>query len=143
MIAYHRSMRILRIGWLPLLAVLTAAAMIRSWIGDPYRPEVELRDQYGHNGEGALVRGLVLVAIELVVLLAILRPWSYHRSWGRALAAAIALAPWTLLSTVLTMHAGGVISLHALWLWIAGFVLWPMFLVSAIGSARSGSANKR
>jgi hypothetical protein len=70
---------------------------------------------YGHNQFGALANGIMLTVLELVVLLAILRPWSYDRSWGRSLVAALLLLPVTAFSMLMTMHAGGIITLHFLW----------------------------
>jgi hypothetical protein len=53
---------------------------------------------------------------ELGVLVAILRPWSYQKSWGRALGALGACLPLTFFALLLTMHAGSVASVHALWM---------------------------
>lgn len=90
--------------------------MVRSYLGDPPDPSREGTAAYGHNHAGALVDGLLWSASEVVILYAILRPWSYRRSWGRAAGALALLLPWTAMSMVLTMHAGGVVVLHFLWL---------------------------
>jgi hypothetical protein len=76
--------RALRIAPLPLLWLTTVILMARSWAGDPYDPTLEGTDRYGHNHDGALTDGVAFTVIELAVLLAILRPWSYDRSWGRS-----------------------------------------------------------
>lgn len=133
-------MRAIHIGWLPLLAVLTAGAMIRGWINDPYSPTHD-RD-YGHNHEGALVQGLCMLAIEIAIAVAILRPWSYCRSWGRALSLSLLLVPWTMLATVAAMHAGSVFTTHALWLWLLTFIVGLMFVVSALASAAAHYASR-
>lgn len=90
--------------------------MARDYLADPPSAAWVGTQAYGHNHEGALVQGLVFTAIELVVLLALLRPWSYDRAWGRALVTLLLLAPWTLFAMMMTMHAGGVLVLHFLWL---------------------------
>ena len=101
----------------PLAWASVAAAMGASWSSDPYDPALTGTDAYGHNGEGGLSFGLMLTGIEALVLLFALRPWSYTaRSWARPLVTLGAALPWTLLSALLTMHAGGIIVLHLLWL---------------------------
>ena len=55
---------------------------------------------------GELARILTVAAGEIIVLLAILRPWSYRRSWGRALLAFAVLSPWLLLWGAVGLHAG-------------------------------------
>ena len=131
------AMRLLRIAWLPLLASLVSATMVRDWYRDPWPPATPQQHPYGHNAEGSLVLGLTMVWIEVVVLLAVLRPWSYARSWGRALTATAMWLPWALYGTLLAMHAGGVIIVHTLWLWLALLVLVGMAIGSGIAAARS------
>jgi hypothetical protein len=62
----------------------------------------------------AIVAVSVAGLIEIALLYAILRPWSYHRNWGRALVAALIFAPWTCL--VLIIPIPGVMTAHKLWL---------------------------
>lgn len=126
----------MRVALLPALWAATASLMARDWADDPYNPALTDTRRYGHNHEGALVDGLVITLIELAVLLAILRPWSYDRSWGRALVAVALLAPWALVSMVLSMHQGGVVVLHFAWIFAALVGLVVTFLVSAISMYR-------
>jgi hypothetical protein len=128
--------RALRIAPLPLLWLTTVMLMARSWAGDPHDPALEGTDRYGHNHDGALADGVVFTVIELAVLLAILRPWSYDRSWGRSLAATVLLLPMTALSMLMSMHAGGIIGLHFTWLLLALVGEGIAFLVSAISRYR-------
>lgn len=93
--------------------------MAISWRLDPHDAARVGTDAYGHNGEGALALGLALTVVETLVLAGALRPWSYTRaSWLRPLLVLLLAVPWTLVSAVLTMHAGGVIVIHLLWLLI-------------------------
>jgi hypothetical protein len=128
--------RALRIAPLPLLWLTTVILMVRSWAGDPYDPALEGTDRYGHNHDGALTDGVVFTVIELAVLLAILRPWSYDRSWGRSLVATMLLLPVTAFSMLMSMHAGGIIALHFTWLFLALVGVAIAFLVSAISKYR-------
>ncbi|MEZ4383176.1 MAG: hypothetical protein R3A79_17745 [Nannocystaceae bacterium] len=121
----------LRLAGLPCLWLAIVVLMVRSHLGDPYDPALEGTAAYGHNHEGALLQALVWTFTELVIVSAILRPWSYRRSWGRALGALALLVPWTGLSLMMTMHAGGIVALHALWLLLVT-VLVAVVLVSAI-----------
>ena len=126
--------KVLRIAALPVFWVLTAGLMARDWARDPY---VESRSRdYGHNHEGALVDGLVFTLVELAVLVAILRPWSYERSWGRALVALALLVPWAGISMISTMHAGGIVVLHFMWIALLVLDVGVTFLVSAIARYR-------
>jgi hypothetical protein len=100
-------------------------------LGDPFDPAREEARQYGHNHEGALRDGLLLTFVELVVFLAILRPWTPARSLGRAAAALILFVPWSLGSLVLVMHAGGIMTMHAMWM----LVLTAVALVCLVGRA--------
>lgn len=127
----------MRVALLPALWAATALMMARDWAGDPYDPALEGTARYGHNGDGALGFGLGLSAIELVVLVAILRPWSYDRSWGRSLVAVALLLPWTAMSMLLSMHQGGVVTLHFMWIFLALVGLVITFLVSAISVFRA------
>ena len=112
-----RSQRIVATLVIPVAWALVAALMGQSWRSDPYDPGLTGTSAYGHNGEGALSTGLVLTGIEALVLLVALRPWSYSaRAWWRPLTVLPLAIPWTLLSAVLTMHAGGIIAIHLLWL---------------------------
>jgi hypothetical protein len=121
----------IRVALLPALWVATASMMVHDWASDPYDPVLTGTDRYGHNHESALVDGLVGTLIELAVLIAILRPWSYDRSWGRSLVAAALLAPWTAISMVLSMHQGGIVALHFMWVFFALVGVFVAFLVSA------------
>ncbi|HEY0136057.1 MAG TPA: hypothetical protein VGB85_18350 [Nannocystis sp.] len=102
--------------WPVVLGIATLAAMYMNWRGDPFDPTLEGTARYGHNHEGALSQIASLVLAELVVLYLVLAPGSAARSIGRAIAALLLFAPWTLFSLLLTMHAGGIAALHALWL---------------------------
>jgi hypothetical protein len=69
-----------------------------------------------HNRTGDLSSILLQMSLELLVLTVILRPWSYYRSWGRALTALVLCIPWTLIFMALLIHAGSVMVLHVVWL---------------------------
>ena len=132
----HSGSQALRVAALPAFWLLTAVMMARDWWNDPYDPRLEGTDAYGHNSEDALANGLVLTFFELAILVAILRPWSYDRSWGRASIALALLLPWTLLWMLGAMHAGGVFGLH--WMWLALLVvgLTVTVLVSLVSTYR-------
>ncbi len=100
---------------LPALWVTFAAWIVQDWIADPYDGGRLGTRAYFHNQRGALAQGLTLSAVELVVILAIVRPWSYRRSWGRSAGALAALLPWAALCAVPLLHAGGVAVIHFLW----------------------------
>jgi hypothetical protein len=110
---------------LPFLAwAATTAEMVRGWQRDPYNPALKGTASYFHNPPGALGWGILFATIDVVVLYAVLRPWSYDMSWRRALAALLLFTPWALLNTFSLMHAGSVWATHimsvlAIWLSLA------------------------
>jgi len=124
--------RALRLGALPSLWLAFALMMVRDYLGDPYDPTLVGTAAYGHNDEGALLMGLGWSFTELVIIVGILRPWSYQRSWGRGIGAVALLLPWTALSVLALMHAGGVFALHALWVM---FLLVGVFITTVVSLA--------
>lgn len=85
-----------------------------------------------HNGAGDLKTFVVMALVELAVVTVILRPWSYDRSWGRALGALVVLVPWTLLFLIMLIHSGGVMLWHVRWL--LGLVLGTATLTVTSGA---------
>lgn len=109
--------RALLVWWLAIVLLMALNAAFA-----PAPPSPRGGESYGYNHPGVFWTALLLSVAELLVLLAVLRPWSYRDSWGRSLVALILLTPWTFLNFVATMHAGGVLNLHVLWLlgaWLA------------------------
>jgi len=110
---------------LPFLAwTAVAAAMVRAWQRDPYNPSLKGTESYFHNPAGALGTGILFISIDVLVLYAVLRPWSYHLSWRRALGALLLFTPWAVLNTFSLVHAGSVWATHvmavlAIWLGLA------------------------
>lgn len=120
--------RTLRLAGLPCLWLAIVVLMIQSHLDDPYNPALTGTAAYGHNHEGALLQGMIWTFTEVVIVSAILRPWTYRRNWGRALAALALLVPWTGLSLLLTMHAGGIVALHTLWLMLITALVFVVLL---------------
>lgn len=109
-------------GWLLVSATMVAMhlrAGMRAGGGDP-----------SHDGAGALAAGLAITAVELAVLLAIIRPWSYRRAWWRALGACVLFAPASVVAMVAALHVGAIASLHAFWL----FALTGLLAVATVWS---------
>ena len=104
--------------------------MIDSYIRDPPDPSLIGTAAYGHNSEGSLLTMGIASAVELAILYAIVRPWSFHRSIGRLALAVALLVPWAFVSVVITMHAGGVVAIHLLWVWSALVALFIALLVT-------------
>ena len=102
--------------WPLALFAGAVALMITSWQADPFDPSLEGTRRYGHNHDGALVEIGLWTLAELVILYAVLAPGSVGRRVWRAIAALLLFAPWTLVSLLLVMHAGGILGIHALWL---------------------------
>jgi hypothetical protein len=97
---------------------------------DPFDPARSGTQRYGHNTPGTLGWTLAVMAVELVVLLAILRPSTYERSWGRALGAFALYAPAALFSALFAMHAGGILAIHLLWMLVVTLGLFVLMILS-------------
>ena len=116
-----------------MLALFFAYAMHQNfYVSDPYNPSLHGTSAYGHNSQGILRSMLTFLVIELLVAYATIRPWSYQRSWKRALLAFIITVPWMMLMGMATMHSGGVGFLHFLWLFVLSAVFFIMFWVSVL-----------
>lgn len=72
--------------------------------------------QLDKNWPGDLQRTLVASAIETVVLLLILRPWSFRDSVDRLVLALALFAPWTAFNLLTSVHAGEIVGAHLFWL---------------------------
>jgi len=119
-----------------LLWLATAAAMWRSVVQDPYDASLVGTARYGHNDEHALRWGLTAIAIELLIAVAVLRPWRQARNAGPAAVALLLVVPWAMVSTIMSMHAGGVLALH--WVWCVVLALYCF--VQLIAAARAPRA---
>jgi hypothetical protein len=115
---------------------LTLTCMMLDFWRDPPDASQHGTAAYGHNGDGSLATGIILLMIETAVLCAILRPWSYRRSWGRALSALVLSSFWAVLWVPLTMHTGGVLMAHFLWLVAVLMGLVVAVLVSGVAAVR-------
>lgn len=111
------------------LWLVTVVLAIRDYVGDPPDPTRLGTAAYGHNSEGVLTLVLPLTLVELGVALVLLRPQG-RRSWLRVVAALVGFLLWAAASLLMTMHAGGVLALHAAWVVALMLVcvtgmLWP------------------
>lgn len=131
----RRGWRMLELVALPALAMATAFWMVIDYLADPFEPSLSGISAYGHNHQGALIQGLVLTAIEFAAVSLILRPWSRPPSWRRAASALALFLPWTAFSLFLTMHAGGVMTVHFLWLTTVVLIVSGYLIRSAVLSA--------
>ena len=130
--AAHVRVR-LRHAWLPL-AFAVGVALVFEGRDDRWDP---LGQERGANGPGDLQLAFKFLVFDMLVLYGMLRPWSYHRSWRRSLAALIALAPWAFFSIFATMHTGRILGMVAGWQVLMVAALAITLVVSAIGAWRN------
>lgn len=120
----------MRIVGLLLLWAATVAAIVRDHLGDPFDETRVGTAAYGHNAPGALGLALGATLLELLLILMILRPGSYLRSWGRPLVGLVVLAPLLGLSLVMSLHAGGIMLIHLLWVLVLAALCVLLLLIS-------------
>ncbi|MCE9578643.1 MAG: hypothetical protein K8W52_36295 [Deltaproteobacteria bacterium] len=128
---------VLRVAWLPTVGLVVAGMMARNfYLVDPYDPGRTGTALYGHNDQNSLHVGLLLMAIELAVALALLLPWPQRWRTARTKLGLGLFLPWTMVSALMVMHGSGVLALHLLWV----TVVMLTFAVRSIGDA---SARRR
>jgi hypothetical protein len=102
--------------WPAALFAVAITLMILDARSDPFDPTLAGTRRYGHNHAGALAQMATWASVELVLLYLVLAPGSASRSVWRAVLALLGFAGWTLFSLALSMHAGGIVAVHSLWL---------------------------
>jgi hypothetical protein len=88
------------------------------YLGDP-----ENNTLHGHNYPGTFEFMIKLGLIELCILYFILNPWVRKWKMARVLLAIVLSWGWTIVSGVMTIHAGGIAMVHLLWLIAVDLVL--------------------
>jgi hypothetical protein len=129
-----KLLRLIRVYGLLALAVVVFALMVRDGINDPGPSGLEGDLVNRHNHPGALLTWGLWLAGEVAVLYLVLRPWSYRRSWGRALLALVLCAPPLLLALLVLIHSGGIMAWHAMWLLAVFVTLLTCLVVSSAGA---------
>lgn len=106
--------RLWRGAILPTAWIVLVGAMVWARYRDPFGRS-PTHPGYGENLPGDLPWALVTSAVEIVVLTAILQPWSVRSLWPRALTAFALFAPWSLFAMMMGMHAGSIDAAHSMW----------------------------
>ena len=125
------------VAW--LIGVLAAA--LAGLQPDPYLASVRapsLPHPYPAETVGWVV---LLISTHVLLLLAVLRPSTYRRSWGRALAASILSAAFLSLGVLGAMHSPPPWVAYLLWLVavLAGTLLLLAYSVVAAAKARAST----
>ncbi len=125
--------RLLRLWGLPCGWCVLAFFMFTDWYSNPPDPTLSGTDAYGTNQPGALRFGIIASLIELGVVLAMLRPWAEARVWPWEVGAWVLVTSWLAVSMFLSMHGGGVVFLHLVWVgvlkvWISAHLLSLFFM---------------
>lgn len=83
-----------------------------------------------------LFREIAIGAIEVLFLIAILRPWIEGPIWPRATAAFVFFLPWVVFAFATGMHAGSMNSVHTIWRIDVALAIGAVAIVSALRSFR-------
>jgi amino acid transporter len=106
------------------------------YVIDPYNSALAGTQRYGHNGEGDFESYVKVLAIEIFILLGILRPYSLRpEHWLRSLIALCLFGGWSFLLLLGAMHSGGVNMIHLLCLIGISAFLFVLTLVSVVVAA--------
>ncbi len=103
-----------------------------------FRREQSRTQPHGHyyadDSADSVLFVIAVMLVEVVVLYVILRPPSYRNSFARPVVALLLFLPWTLLSMVVSMHAGSAVFLHWMWLFVLDCALVVCAIVSGVGA---------
>jgi hypothetical protein len=91
------------------------------------------RRRHAVDTRSSLMLIVGMMALEMAVALAILRPWSGRRSVDRALAALAVLGVWTLVVVGPSMHGSPAVVLHVLWLMLTDVILLAAVVARIVG----------
>ncbi len=117
--------------WIPGLWLLSIPLYF--WGGtrpDRYAIDV-LRERPRYPLSGVLIL-IAITAFEALILYAIIRPGTYHRSWKRSGAALLLCLPWLLSCFVTLMHQPPYVLLHFVWALAVTLVVAAMFAYAAL-----------
>ena len=117
--------------------IIGVLVMAGSYYANPHDPTLTGVDAYGHTQVGELARILQITAVELLVFVVVLRPWSHRRSWIRAVTGLALLTPWLLLWGAVGLHSGPTTQAHTSWLLLFWVALLISAIVSGVGAARA------
>jgi hypothetical protein len=95
--------------------------------------------QNGANWPGDLAAAMWRGALWLGLLVLLLRPWSYRRSWGRALVASLFFGSAGVLLLMAGMHAGPTMNAPTFWMLLVALSC----LIAAGASAWAGLRQQR
>jgi len=84
---------------------------------------------------------IAVATVESALVWAVLRPWSYSRSWVRALFAAILAIGALVFFAMGLMHSPLYMFVHALWLAFGSLVLFALALWSGVAALRMSNAS--
>lgn len=119
----------------PMAAFLILAAAVDRAGFDPSATQLD------KNWPGDLQRTLVASAVETVVLVLILRPWSFRDSTGRLVLALALFAPWTAFNLLTSTHTGEIIGAHLFWLLaVCASLVYGLVKVVAAGRTQPSSS---
>lgn len=135
--SYPRRIRRAPVLWMLAAAAAQLAVLVRGHFAGEYDATA---GSYGMNHPGDLPHFLRMGALELLVLTALLRPWSYRHAWGRALLALVIWIPWALFAAIACMHCGPIGGALMGWRFGVVIALSVTLIVSAIARRRAGRA---
>ena len=125
---------------LGIFLVLTVpAALFVYWlydsyyVTDPYNPNLQGTQAYGHNGEGAFELYGMMTLIEYAVLLGVLLPFSFSRFYFvRLIILQAVFGFWLFMMFFSAMHSGNTHIIHMLWTFFVNVIIFVLLILSII-----------
>ncbi len=129
-----------------LSLVWFAGVAIVAWTArwpDPYLEHVRGIPPPHPYPLGSVLWIVLLMTLEGAVLAAILRPWSYARSWGRALVGFGVAGGFFAFGALGLMHAPPYYGYYSLWMLVIAIGLLGIVTWSGVASVRGTKSNTR
>ncbi len=117
---------------LPAVWLLGIALLVYEWRTGRWSDK---RGTYFANGPGELQRTITWLSVEVLILAAVLRPWSYRNAWLRASLALVLFVPWLIINLIIGQHGGSMNAAHVAWLALIVVAVGATTIASVAGAA--------
>ena len=114
-------MKKIHLFWLPILWVVTVLLMVWDFF---YKNPPLLDQDYGMNGPNDFFVILGLTIVEMSVVWISIHLLNKRGSFLYFSVAVMSLIFWTMINIFLTLHGGGVVMLHLLWLMVLTMIFF-------------------
>jgi peptidoglycan/LPS O-acetylase OafA/YrhL len=118
-------------------SIAVIAAVIAGFSPNPYLEHVRNIPPPHPYPTATVLWVVLLMTIQAGALIAILRPGSYQRSWGRALVALVVSLGFLVVAAIASMHTPPPFAVYQIWALALAVVMLLLLLWSSINAIRT------